>query len=154
MEYVILNFFIFDFNIWSLLTHVYLKFTIYVCRDNDQQLYNDLKIFKVVFCIYLLADVLHELNILKKIFQIENVDLSQLGAHIELTTCSLIRMFLDVENFGFDSKYVKIFMDVAQDGTIEYRDKTGTIHTHSLFFQEIPSCRDSGGFFYACKELA
>ena len=45
-------------------------------------------------------------------------------------------MFLDAENFGVDSKYVKIFMDVAQDGTIKYRDKTGTIHTHSLLFQE------------------
>ena len=58
---------------------MYLEFTIHVCKDNDQQLYNDLRIFKVVFCIYLLADVLHELNILNKIFQIENVDLSQLG---------------------------------------------------------------------------
>ena len=125
-----------------------------MCRDNDHQLYNDLRIFKVVFCIYLLADVLHKLNILNKIFQIENVDLSQLGAQIELTTRSLTRMFLDAENFGVDSKYVKIFMDVAQDGTIEYRNKTNTIHTHSLFFQEIPNCGDSGGSFHACKELA
>ena len=101
---------------------MYLEFTIHVCRDNDQQLYNDLRIFKVVFCIYLLADVLHELNILNKIFQIENVDLSQLRAQIELTTRSLTQMFLDAENFGVDSKYVKIFMDIAQYGTIEYRE--------------------------------
>ena len=133
---------------------MYLEFTIHVRKDNDQQLYNDLRIFKVIFCIYLLADVLHELNILNKIFQIENVDLSQLGAQIELTTCSLTRMFLDAENFGVDSKYVKIFMDVAQDGTIKYRDKTGTIHSQSLFFQEIPNCGDSRGSFDACKELA
>ena len=59
---------------------MYLEFTIHVCKDNDQQLYNDLRIFKVVFCIYLLVDVLHELNISNKIFQIENVDLSQLEA--------------------------------------------------------------------------
>ena len=125
-----------------------------MCRDNHHQLYNDLRIFKVVFCIYLLADVLQELNILNKIFQIENVDLSQLGAQIELTTCSLTWMFLDAENFGVDFKYVKILMDVAQDGIIEYRDKTGTIHTHSLLFQKIPNCGDLGGSFHACKELA
>ena len=45
-------------------------------RDCDQQLYNDLRIFKVVFSIYLLADVLQELNIWSKKFQIENVDFS------------------------------------------------------------------------------
>ena len=83
-----------------------LEFTIHVCRDNDQQLYNDFKIFKVIFCIYLLANVLHELNILNKIFQIENVNLSQLGAQIELIICSLTQMFLDAKNFGVDSKYV------------------------------------------------
>ena len=44
-------------------------------------------------------------------------------------------------------------MDVAEDRTIEYRDKTGTIHTHSLLFQEIPNCGDSGGSFDAYKEL-
>ena len=125
-----------------------------MCRDNDHQLYNDLRIFKVVFCIYLLVHVLPELNILNKIFQIENVDLSQLGVQIELTTRSLTRMFLDAENFGVESKYVKIFMDVAQDGTIEYRDKIGIVHTHALLFQEIPNCGDSGGSFHACKELA
>jgi hypothetical protein len=60
-----------------------------MCGDCDEQLYNDLRIFKVVFCIYLLADVLQELNVLSKKFQTENVDLSQLGAPIELTTRSL-----------------------------------------------------------------
>ena len=62
-------------------------------------------------------------------------------------------MFLDAENLGVDFKYVKIFMDVAEDGTIEYRDKIGIIYTHSLLFQEIPSCGDSRGLFDACKEL-
>jgi hypothetical protein len=84
----------------------------------------------------------------------KNVDLSQLGAQIELTTRSLTRMFLDAENFGGDSKYIKTFMKVAEDGIIEYRDKTGTIHSHTLFFQEIPSCGDSGYTFDACKRLA
>ena len=68
---------------------MYVGFVIYVCRDNNQQLYNDLRIFKVIFCIYLLADVLQELDILNKIFQIENADFSQLGAQIELTIRSL-----------------------------------------------------------------
>ena len=84
-------------------------------RDCDQQLYNDLRIFKVVFGIYLLADVLQELNVLSKNFQTENVDLSQLGAQIELTTRPLTRMFLNANNFGGDSKYVKTFMEVAED---------------------------------------
>jgi hypothetical protein len=63
-------------------------------------------------------------------------------------------MFLDAENFGGDSKYIKTFMEVAEDGIIEYRDKTGTIHSHTLLFQEIPSCGDSGYTFDACKRLA
>jgi hypothetical protein len=63
-------------------------------------------------------------------------------------------MFLDAENFGGDSKYVKTFMEVAEDGIIEYRDKTGTIHSHTFVFQEISSCGDSGYTFDACKRLA
>ena len=47
-----------------------------MCSDCDQQLYNDLIIFKVMFYIYLLADVLQQLNILSKKIQTENVDLS------------------------------------------------------------------------------
>ena len=63
-------------------------------------------------------------------------------------------MFLDAKNFGGDLKYIKTFMEVAEDGIIEYRDKTGTIHNHTLLFQEIPSCGDSGYTFDACKRLA
>jgi hypothetical protein len=107
----------------------------------------------MMFNIYLLVDVLQKLNVLSKKIQTENVDLNQLGAQIELTTRSLTQMFLDAENFGGDSKYIKTFMEVAEDGIIEYRDKTGTIHNHTLFFQEIPSCGDSGYTFDACKRL-
>ena len=69
-----------------------------------------------------------------------------MGAQIELTIRSLTQMFLDAKNFGVDSKYINTFMDVAQDEIIEYRNKIGTIHTHSLFFQEILSCEDSRRF--------
>ena len=116
-----------------------------------------MRIFKVVICIYLLhliGCVLQELNVLSKKFQTDNVYISQLGAQIELTTRSLIRIFLYAENFGGDSKYIKIFMEVAKDGIIEYREKTSIIHSHTLFFQEIPSCGDSGYTFDACKRLA
>ena len=98
--------------------------------------------------------MLQEFNILNKIFQIENMDLNQLGEHTKLTTQSLIQMFMDAENFGAISKYVKTFMDVAHDRTIEYRDKTGTIHINTVFSKEISSCEDLGGSFDACKELA
>jgi hypothetical protein len=108
----------------------------------------------VAFCINLLANVLHELNILYKIFQIENVDLTQLGAQIELTMRFLMHMFLNVENFGADSKYLKAFMDVGDGGIIQYRDLTGTIHTHYLLFDEIPGYGDLDGSFNACKDLA
>jgi hypothetical protein len=51
----------------------------------------------IILCAMLIAKYeqtcLQELNVLSKHFQIENVDLSQLGAHIELTTRSLTRMF-------------------------------------------------------------
>ena len=39
-----------------------------MCTKTMTNNYNGLGIFKVVFCIYLLADVLQELNILNKIF--------------------------------------------------------------------------------------
>ena len=82
------------------------------------------------------------------------MDLSQLRTYIKLTIELLVCMFLDVENFGVDSKYVRTFMDVAHGGTIEYREKIRIIHTHSFFFfQEIPSCGDLKGLFDACKEL-
>ena len=45
-------------------------------------------------------------------------------------------------------------MEVAEDGIVESRDKTGTIHNHTLFFQKIPSCGDSGYTFDARKRLA
>jgi hypothetical protein len=51
-------------------------------------------------------------------------------------------------------KYIKTFVEVAKDGIIEYRDKTGTIYNHTLFFQENPGCGDSGYTFDACKRLA
>ena len=106
------------------------------CRDCDQQLYNDLRIFKMMFCItcWLMF------NVMSRKIQTENVDLNQLGAQIELTTRSLARMFSNAENFGGNSKYMKTFMEVAEDGIIEYRDKTGIIHNHTLFFQDIPCC--------------
>ena len=63
-------------------------------------------------------------------------------------------MFLNAENFGDDLKYINTFMEVAEDGIIEYRDNTGTIHNHTLLFQEIPSCGDSGYTLDACKRLA
>ena len=47
-----------------------------MCSDCDQQLYNGLIIYKVMFYIYLLADVLQQLNILSKKIQTENVNLS------------------------------------------------------------------------------
>ena len=58
---------------------MYVGLIIYVYGDNDQKLYNDFKIFKLVFCIYLLIDVLEGLNILNKIFQSENADLNYWG---------------------------------------------------------------------------
>jgi hypothetical protein len=71
----------------------------------------------IILCAMLIAKYeqtyLQELNVLSKKIQTENVDLSQLGSQIELTTRSLTRMFLDAENFGGDSKYIKTFMEVA-----------------------------------------
>ena len=47
---------------------------------------------------------------------------------------------LDAENFGANSKYVKTFVDVAQNGTTKYKDNIGTIHIQFLIFQKVPSC--------------
>jgi hypothetical protein len=44
-------------------------------------------------------------------------------------------------------------MDVVDGRIIQYRDLTGTIHTHYLLFDEIPGCRDLDGSFNACKDL-
>ena len=63
-------------------------------------------------------------------------------------------MFLDAKNFGARFKYVKTFMNITHDKTIEYRNKTNIIHTHYLLFQEIPNCRNLEGLFDAHKDLA
>ena len=120
-----------------------------MCTDCDQQLYNDLRIFKVVFWLIFYKSLMFR----AKKNQTGNVDLSRLGTQIELTTRSLTRMFVDAKNFGGDLKYIKTFIEVAEDGDIQYRDKTGTIHNHTLFFQKIPSRGDSGYIIYACKRL-
>ena len=60
--------------------------------------YDKLRIYKVLFVIHMLADVLQEVNNLSKHFQEDDVDIASLSTNIEATLTSLCRKFLDEDS--------------------------------------------------------
>jgi hypothetical protein len=86
----------------------------------------------VLFFIHLLADVLGELNTLNKIFQRENLDLTEIEDAIEITTRFLARKFLvhEDEKFGADTKFVAQFLDNSRGVEIHFQDSTEVVHSH------------------------
>ena len=70
------------------------------------------------FLIHLLADELGELNTLNKVFQKENLDLTEIGEAIEITIRSLSKKFLvdEEEEFRADTKFVAHFLDISRGG--------------------------------------
>ena len=122
-----------------------------------EELYHEFRCYSVLFFIHLLADVLGELNTLNKISQKENLDLTEIGDAIEITTWSLSRKFLvyeDVE-FGADTKFVAQFLDISRGGEIHFQDSTGVVHSHILHYAPLPHAIEFGGdgTLHGCKVI-
>jgi hypothetical protein len=91
-----------------------------------EELYHEFRCYSVLVFIHLLADVFGELNTLNKIFQKENLDLTEIGDSIEITTRSLSRKFMvyEYEEFGADTKFMAQFLDISKGGEIHFQDST------------------------------
>ena len=122
-------------------------------EEGDEELYHGFTNFSVLFFIYLLADVLKDLNILNQKFQEENLDLSKIGASMEITMRTLRRKFLVTNEFGVDEPFITIFLEISRGGTIEYQDATGYVHTHTLHYAQLPSSTFEGTI-EGCKAMA
>ena len=111
------------------------------------ELYHEFCCFLVLFFIHLLADVLGELNTLNKIFQKENLDLTEIGDTVEITTRSLSWKYLvdEKEEFGLDTKFVAHFLDISRGGQIHFQDSTSVVHSHILHYVPLPHAIDFGG---------
>ncbi|MCO5614811.1 hypothetical protein L7F22_069095 [Adiantum nelumboides] len=96
-------------------------------KEGDPAWYKKLCIYKVLFIIHLLADVLYDLNVLSKHFQEEDVDIACISAYIEVTMASLRRKFLE-EDFGKGTKYPKQFMADVETGSWIYTNESGEVY--------------------------
>ncbi|MCO5569033.1 hypothetical protein L7F22_022739 [Adiantum nelumboides] len=112
--------------------------------------YKKLCIYKVLFIIHLLADVLYDLNVLSKHFQEEEVDIACISAYIEVTMSSLRRKFLE-EDFGKSTKYLKQFMTDVETGSWIYTNESGEVYIHELEYAKIPG-KDKRGMFIDCGD--
>ncbi|KAH7426364.1 hypothetical protein KP509_11G098700 [Ceratopteris richardii] len=96
--------------------------------------YEKLCIFKVLFCIHLLADVLLELDGLTKIFQKESTDISSFSTSIEVCLNSLKKKFLG-----------DIFAKSTNASSLKYVNENGEEYTHTLLYVSMPG-KDKNGF--------
>ncbi|MCO5580716.1 hypothetical protein L7F22_034586 [Adiantum nelumboides] len=112
--------------------------------------YKKLCIYKVLFIIHLLADVLYDLNVLSKHFQEEEVDIACISAYIEVTMSSLRRKFLE-EDFGKGTEYLKQFMADVETGSWIYTNESGEVYIHELEYAKIPG-KDKRGMFIDCGD--
>ncbi|MCO5591377.1 hypothetical protein L7F22_045360 [Adiantum nelumboides] len=112
--------------------------------------YKKLCIYKLLFIIHLLADVLYDLNVLSKHFQEEEVDIACISAYIEVTMSSLRRKFLE-EDFGKGTKYLKQFMADVETGSWIYTNESGEVYIHELEYAKIPG-KDKRGMFIDCGD--
>ena len=122
------------------------------------ELYYEFRCFSVLFFIHLLANVLGELNTLNKIFQKENLDLTEIGEAIDITTRSLSRKFLvnEDEEFSANTKFVAHFLDISRGGQIHFQDSRGAVHSYILHYTPLPHVIDFGvdGTLQGCKVIA
>ena len=88
--------------------------------DLDLTLYTKLRTFKFVYCLYFLADILHRLSRLSKVFQHKFVDVSSIGSVIRTGVTSLQLMFItdstnmNAHTFNDDAGY-HILLDFGPD---------------------------------------
>ena len=84
-----------------------------------------------------MQNVFGELNTLNRIFQKENLDLTQIRETIEITTLSLSRKFLvdEDEKFGANMKFVAQFLDIFRGDEIHFQDSIGAVHSYILHYE-------------------
>ncbi|XP_057858696.1 uncharacterized protein LOC131067628 [Cryptomeria japonica] len=129
--------------------------------------YDKATIFSIQFCLHMLADVMRELTKLKEKFQEEYVDVTSLGATVDVTINTLSRWFLRSDTFADGTCYLSKFLDASKFGYLEITDKEGFIHRHELRFVAIPHAQADyvhtqrqtwmprfDGSLESCKQLA
>ncbi|KAH7426346.1 hypothetical protein KP509_11G097500 [Ceratopteris richardii] len=90
--------------------------------------------------IHFLADVLKELNKLNMEFQKHEMDVTTIGAMLDLTIEKLKRRYIDVDThkFGLNSPCLSSFLKMAKESMLSYEDVNGNLHKHALRFESIP----------------
>lgn len=131
-----------------------------IWQEGAPDWYAKLKTYKVLFCIHMLADVLHDMNMLSKQFQADIVDISSITTCIDVCTTSLRRKFLGQE-FGKGSLYLKKFMSDTDSGILQHVNEEGKIYAHALSYARIPGKDKKGipldpfaGDVMTCVDLA
>jgi hypothetical protein len=122
-------------------------------EEDDEELYFGFTNFYVIFFIYLLGDVLRDLNILDKKIQEENLDLTDIGAWIEITIRALKRKFLVDNEFGLDAPLTTKLLKISRGGSIDFQDAMGQVHSHRLHYDPLPNSTFEGTL-EDCKEMA
>ena len=135
-------------------------------NERNDSWYDKARIFSVQFCLHMLADIMCELNKLNKKFQEEYVDVTSLGAAIDVTINTLKRWFLRSDTFADGTSYLSKFLDASKFGYLEICDKEGLVHRHELRFVAIPHAHGDyldaqqswkpciEGSVESCKQLA
>ncbi|KAH7437452.1 hypothetical protein KP509_05G072900 [Ceratopteris richardii] len=107
---------------------------------SEKKWYKNITFFLVQFMIHFLADVLKELNKLNMEFQKHEMDVTTIGAMLDLTIEKLKRRYIDVDthNFGLNSPCLSSFLKMAKESMLSYEDVNGNLHKHALRFESIP----------------
>ncbi|MCO5563835.1 hypothetical protein L7F22_017484 [Adiantum nelumboides] len=108
--------------------------------------YDKLRMYKVLFSIYMLPDILHDMDMLNKVFQNETADVTSFSTSIEVTLSSLRRKFLS-PNFAKDTLYLKDFMDSTKEGVLMHTNEAGEEYVHHLVYACMPG-KDKDGILY------
>ncbi|MCO5578402.1 hypothetical protein L7F22_032243 [Adiantum nelumboides] len=108
--------------------------------------YDKLRIYKVLFSIYMLADILHDMDMLNKVFQKETADVTSFSTSIEVTLSSLRRKLLS-PSFAKDTLYLKDFMDSTKEGVLMHTNEAGEEYVHHLVYACMPG-KDKDGIPY------
>ena len=105
-------------------------------EENEAMWYHKLISFQFQFLLHLLVDVLTELNKLNKIFQADHIDVTQIGANLNICITMLRRKFISVGGaaFGRDSKFLWPFLEASgASREIVFSLPEGGQRTHVLY---------------------
>lgn len=99
-------------------------------REN-RDLYVYFTSFKVQFFLHLLADVLHNLNILNKKFQVENIDITSIGTEL-VTTMDILEARFLIGEFGRGAHNMVNFSQQVIDGCLVFGGERHSLHIGNL----------------------